>query len=361
MLKAIVAAFVLLLAVAEADGQVHRIAVDVTVQRCTALTCKISRQTWAGTAVAIGRHGGREYLLTCQHLFEGGNYGTHTIAVRKLHNVTITTSDAGSFVGKYVAGRDTKGTDGVDLALIVVESKKAWESYDVIENGLPPGGAAVTVEGFPSGRWRRRGSNVTGYTRPFGLHATGNAQTGESGGAIVYGGKLAAILWGSRAGLKTGTFGTHGVEIAKFVRGNLGKLPGEGVAAVVAPTSPTTPAAGNPGKTVVEPVTGAARGTVAGCTCPKCTAAFAKLRADLVALTARLAAIEGKPSVAVPDVSSLHAEVAALRGLVVPVRIETSDGKVLAVRRLGIVQTPDGLELKPIVLKFDEKVLRGGN
>lgn len=383
IIKAIVAAvLVATLGIqSSAWARVHRVAVDVTVQRCTAGTCRVVRTTWEGSAVAIGRIDGREYLLTCEHLF--GGVGGET--VRRVHGITIKTPDAGDFVATYHGGRNTTGTDGVDLALLSVESRRTWNALPIATR-RPVGGSAVTVEGYPGGRWRRRGTNIISHTTAWGVHGVGLAVDGESGGAIIHDGKLAAILWGSRVGRTLGTFGTDCVHISRFVRGTLGKLPG----GRNAPQRPTTASPAERDRNDVAAaglITGRTVGPRAACACPKCLAGFMGCRAERSALAARLdnleataqppadlenlrvklaaalervAALERKPPPPVPDVSGLHTTVAALRGLTLPVRVETAGGVVIRQKTLAIEEHSDGrLEFKPIVLKFDERILRG--
>jgi hypothetical protein len=59
------------------------------------------------------------------------------------------------------------------------------------------------------------------------------------------------------------------------------------------------------------------------------------------------------------DLTEIRAAIVALEGIKLPIRIETTDGKVIRRKLLELKRTDAGtLEFSPIVLMFDEKILR---
>jgi len=335
-MKTIIAVCLLLVAQAAADAGVHRLAVDVTVQRCTALTCKVGREKWQGSVIAIGRRDGVEYFLTNRHAFVGGKYfGGVSVTVRQIHSIKIETFDAGSFDAELVGSRDGKGVDGVDLALLSVRSSKRWNSYAVASTAPSPKDE-VSVEGWPGGRYKRRSAVVSGFTREYGMRTSGIAKQGESGGAVLFRGELAGVVWGSRVGLVSGTYATPAPDVRRFLLAEIGFVPGS----VKSAPPPPPPTSRRP------PVRTSSR-------CSDCAKRLADLERQVADLQRKPAGIRSA------DLAGLRAGVAELRGLTVPIRIETNGGEIIAERKLGLVERNGKLELSPIVLKFDEKILRG--
>lgn len=81
---------------------------------------------------------------------------------------------------------------------------------------------------------------------------------------------------------------------------------------------------------------------------------------DLGPITRRLTAVENKPAPKPADLSGVERRLSTLEGLVIPVRIETADGKLIREKRYSLTRDEDGrLIFKPIVLKFDERILTG--
>ncbi len=372
---------------ATAEARVHRVEVDLTVQRCNASGCKVSRTKWFGTAVAIGRKDGREYLLTNAHILGSTaekDYGSGPTAykekVLQIHTIKIITSDTGDWLARDHGGRDGKGTDGVDLHLLSVQSEKTWNSFEIETEALPAGGESVDVVGFPRGEFGKRNDTVVGYLEQYGIILRTKATFGESGGAIVNDGKLVGVVWGNKAGRRTGTFGTHSLKVAEFVRTKLGSLPGT-------PERVVTTKRTEPQRNTRPPAGGYLAGNEGWRTCPQCdlnTDAISNLAIGYNRLSDRVVQSEAN-SRSIQNLTDGHnelldrirmlakehnkllaqydgvaIEIQILRGLSLPIRIETSEGKVIAKDVLTIVESKDGrLEFKPIVLKFDEKILWG--
>jgi hypothetical protein len=452
-MRAFTLALVALLVVSgTAVAQVHRIAVQSS-----------GSKYWnKGTAVAIGRIDGREFLLTNEHLFE--------VRGKKIVRpvVKIETLDAGTFPAIYHGGSETKGSTGVDLALVSVRSRKPWKSY-VVSDSVPTAGETVTIEAFPFGKFRRRRSTVSGYNRRHGLRSSGTAQPGESGGAILHGGKLVALVWGNQYGDLRGTFGTQAIRIATFVRERfsgmygetsqvvfdptlsissgsgagvslrspvvftapgvklpecrvemfsapwcgpcenwkrteIGKVRAAGIHVVVfeddararaarvssyptfiifhngreqarcsgfaagtrttaseivdifRSTHPESPSAINKGwKPIAEPTRTITIPAAPDSRIGENARAIADLTSAVGRLTTHVAGI--RPT----DVSEIEERLAAIEGIEIPVRIETSSGKLIREKRYRLERDEEGkLVFKPIVLKFDEAILRGG-
>ena len=236
MKKQIMAAVFVLAVLISANAAIaktHRVAIDVTVQRCTPFSCRNVRTTWVVTAVAIGNIGDQEYLVLNHHSFAGTPKTSRGVTEKivRIHGITVKTPDAGDFVAKLVGTSKVYGGNG-DLALLSVKSARRWRSWELLDakslgSGLPARGSAVTVEGYPMGRFSRRGANVVGYTKEAGIQTTGLLGQGGSGSAIAYNGKLAGIAWGSMWDRSFGTFATPSTDVIEFVRGKLGRIPGD--------------------------------------------------------------------------------------------------------------------------------------
>lgn len=298
-----------------AGNGVHRIAVDMTVKRCGLFGCSVERATWTASAVAIGRLNGREYLITAEHLFKGGTRGNGIIQTQTVHAITIETADAGNFAAVYHGGRDYKGTKGIDIALISVASERRWNFSPLMKRQLPLSGQNVSIVGYPAGHYVDRKSKIRQYLSKWGVECSGIAKSGESGGAILYGGRLAGVVWGSRIGDCWGTFGTPAGQISKFVVERLGTMPA--------------------GKSVEVRPKHYQRSTVG----PRLPDTARQTQQSIEVLTSRID---------------------ALQGVVLPVRIETSDGVVVRSKRLKLTRKAGRLEFEPIVLRFDKTLLTGG-
>lgn len=84
------------------------------------------------------------------------------------------------------------------------------------------------------------------------------------------------------------------------------------------------------------------------------------LNESIRSLAIRIERIEAKPTPKPANLAPLEDRLSTLEGLVIPVRIETADGKLIREKRYSLTRDEDGrLIFKPIVLKFDEKILRG--
>lgn len=217
MPRLILTALICLLSAGELLAQTHHLLVDVTVQECQLLGCRRTRKQLHGSCVAIGRIGSHEYFVTNRHMFAGEG-------IVAINGVTIITHDQGNFTAEYVDGRSGIGQDGVDLALIRVQSENKWRCYP-IANQVPPQGTPVTIKGFPRGQWSDVGSTVSSYSQAWGMLCSHYTQQGASGGAVVQEGKLVGVVWGNQVGQTRGTFATPATSVSKFVRGVLGQLP----------------------------------------------------------------------------------------------------------------------------------------
>lgn len=146
----------------------------------------VDRTGYAGSGVLIMVHENEGLVLTAAHVVENAE------------EATVRWSD-GTTTRGYVSCRDSAAdvaaivvTPPEDHAMIPLASKDEW----------PPQGERVELVGYGGGRLRHWEATVNGYARTGGIDKfqtlSLNTRTisGDSGGAVLYQGRLVGVIWG---------------------------------------------------------------------------------------------------------------------------------------------------------------------
>ena len=189
----------------------------------------------AGSGTLIHAHQGTGYILTAAHVVESGG---ETQA--QWHN--------GYTAIATLAAADAQ----LDVALLRVTPPADATTIELAESDhWPQRGETVELIGYGGGRLRHWQASVNGYamTDGIGRHQTLSLHTqtigGDSGGAIVWRGKLVGVIWGGPlAGPRGPMLATHGtscVAIGPFLTKHNIDLTAPALAQIIRPVAPDCP------------------------------------------------------------------------------------------------------------------------
>lgn len=186
----------------------------------------------AGSGALIHVHGSSGYVLTAAHVVEGGGQ-----AQAQWH-------DGYTAIATLVAA-DAQ----LDVALLRVTPPANAITIKLAESDhWPQRGEMVELIGYGGGRLRHWQASVNGYvmTDGIGRHQTLSLHTqtigGDSGGAIIWRGKLVGVIWGGPlAGPRGPMLATHGtscVAIGPFLVKHGVDLTAPALAQIIRPVAP---------------------------------------------------------------------------------------------------------------------------
>ena len=161
----------------------------------------------SGSGTLIWNNGSEGYVLTANHVTQGAQSG-------------VITYHGGQQSKFRVVGADALG----DLALLKTDPPDDAICIPLGEEAdAPLKGEVVELVGYGGGRFLAWGGEVNGYARcghtgPY-QELTLNTQTisGDSGGAMIYNGKLVGVIWGGPTLYERGPMkATHGASCVRI-------------------------------------------------------------------------------------------------------------------------------------------------
>lgn len=299
-----------------ADAQIVRI--QTVFNKCENGQCR--EFTSQATGIVIHRDNGFSYVATAGHTF--GNKGE----IVSVHN-----TPAVLLAWKYA--------DGDDFAVLRCRQLSKSTLFGLAGSD-PAKGSAVALHGlgrgdkFGRGDYSIKKASVTGS----GVASVPSRQ-GDSGGPLIdSAGKICGLI-------STTTANTTGFVPVSRLRAWLGRcacMPGWRGAA------PEPPA-----EDIVEDIPDTEK-----------TDRIRDLERQLAEMRKQLDAIQNKPDrpKSKPvDLSGIEKRLADFEGVSIPIRIETTAGKIIRQKVLSLERIDGRWSFKPIVLRFDESVLKVSN